>query len=508
MVSDDPATSMIMLEHIWSYLVFGILILYCLCLLIITVYCLMQFHLLYYYRTRKGDYLAGLGMSDLTTFPLVTIQLPIYNERYVIKRLLEAVTSFDYPKDLMEIHILDDSTDDTTEIIAKEVEKYRHYGFAIEHIRRRDRSGYKAGALKSATPDAKGEYIAIFDADFLPAPDFLQRTLHHFKDKNVGIVQTRWDHLNQNYSLLTKVQALQLNVHFTVEQLGRTAGDLLSQFNGTAGIWRKKTIHDAGGWEADTLTEDLDLSYRAQLKGWKVVYLEDVVSPAELPSEINGLRSQQYRWMKGGAETAKKVLPRVWSSSLTIRQKLHATMHLLGSSIFIAVFCLGTFSVPLALSMGRLGVDLSFLVVFLISLPAIVSVYFVANVQVAWPKDLWWRRISKFLFLFPIFLAMSMALSLHNSIAVIQGYLGASSPFVRTPKFDITRIGQHISEKVYFHRGWSKISVLEGVFMLYFGGAALWTYFYGDTSFLIMHILLCMGYGMLFYFSLRSVFSS
>ena len=281
------------------------LVVYSVGLMAITIYCLLQFHLLYYYKTKKNKYLLQVNTphDESLDLPIVTIQLPIFNERYVVQRLLTSITALDYPKSKMEIQVLDDSTDDTVEITAKEVEKYSEQGFDIKHITRTDRTGYKAGALKSATTFAKGEFIAIFDADFLPEEDFLMKTMKHFADPKIGVVQTRWEHLNQNYSLLTRVQAFQLNVHFTVEQLGRKVGNLLLQFNGTAGVWRKETINDAGGWEADTLTEDLDLSYRAQLKGWKIIYLEDVTSPAELPSEMNGLRSQQFRWMKGGAET-------------------------------------------------------------------------------------------------------------------------------------------------------------------------------------------------------------
>jgi len=220
------------------------LVIYCVSLMAITIYCLLQFHLLFYYKLRKGKYVADIKAlkSGDDALPMVTIQLPIFNERYVVKRLLESITSLDYPKELMEIQLLDDSTDDTVDISAEEVMKYQAQGFDIKHVRRENRQGYKAGALKEATEDAKGEFIAIFDADFLPKADFLRKTLSHFENEKVGIVQTRWEHLNQDYSLLTKVQALQLNVHFTVEQLGRKVGNLLLQFNGTAGVWRKETI--------------------------------------------------------------------------------------------------------------------------------------------------------------------------------------------------------------------------------------------------------------------------
>ena len=336
----------------------------------------------------------------------------------------------------------------------------------------------------------------------------MKDTLPHFSNPEVGVVQTRWEHLNQDYSLLTKVQALQLNVHFTVEQLGRKLGNLFLQFNGTAGIWRKKTIEDAGGWEADTLTEDLDLSYRAQLKGWKIIYLEDVVAPAELPSEINGLKSQQYRWMKGGAETAKKVLPKVWKSSMSFRQKVHASIHLLGSTVFLAVFAIGLFSVPLAMTFRPMGYDASYFTVFLVGLCSIIVVYYVANVQVAWPKENKWKMVIKFLILFPIFLALSMGLSFHNSIAVIQGYLGKKSAFIRTPKFNVVQMSDQIIGKNYFSKKLSKITMWEGFFTIYFSMGLIWGIVNQEPTFILMHLILALGYGLIFYFSVKNALIS
>jgi cellulose synthase/poly-beta-1,6-N-acetylglucosamine synthase-like glycosyltransferase len=281
---------------------YGVFLIYVLALTYITVYCLMQLNLLYHYKRyhSKNNASEIPRAENDENLPYVTIQLPIFNEMYVVERLIDNIVQFDYPKSKFEIHVLDDSTDETVEITRKKVEEYKAKGFNIEQICRTDRIGYKAGALKEATKKAKGEFIAIFDADFLPRPDFLRSTIPQFNDPKVGVVQTRWEHINQDYSILTRLQALQLNVHFTVEQQGRRAGNYFLQFNGTAGVWRKETIDDAGGWEADTLTEDLDLSIRAQLKGWEIVYLEKFGSPAELPAEMNGLKSQQFRWMKGG----------------------------------------------------------------------------------------------------------------------------------------------------------------------------------------------------------------
>ena len=340
-----------------SVIAYTVLAVYTMALLYITVYCLMQFNLLYHYKKHQREeeqppseaekrsqaYTRQLAVAtshnhkhasthrlnadvgllleeeeEIPAYPFVTVQLPIYNEMYVVERLIDNIAHFDYPHDRFEIHILDDSTDETVEIVRRKVQEYKAKGLLIEQIRREKRQGFKAGALRDGMQYANGEFLAIFDADFLPRPDFLKRTIPFFEDDNVGVVQTRWEHINQDYSLITKLQALQLNVHFTVEQVGRMAGDYMLQFNGTAGVWRRETIDDAGGWEADTLTEDFDLSIRAQLKGWKIKYLEEVGSPAELPAEMNAFKSQQFRWMKGGAETARKMLPTVWRWPLPV----------------------------------------------------------------------------------------------------------------------------------------------------------------------------------------------
>lgn len=471
-------------------------------LALVTLFCLMQFHLLsqYVLKTKGTQKAPQLNEQDL---PFVTIQLPIYNERYVVKRLIDNIVKFDYPKDRYEIHILDDSTDDTLAISEALVKQYTAEGYHIKLITRSDRTGYKAGALKHGMQYAKGEFIAIFDADFMPEPDFLRKTLPHFANDEVGVVQTRWAHINQDYSLITELQAFQLNVHFTVEQRGRQAGNYMLQFNGTAGLWRATAIEDAGGWEADTLTEDLDLSYRAQMRGWKIVFLEDVTSPAELPAEMNGLKSQQHRWMKGGAETAKKMLPTVWKSDLTIHRKLHATLHLLSSSVFLCVFLIGVFSVPMLFYIAPLGVDTRHLSVFMIGLLSIAIVYYVANVNVAWPNKSYLAKILKFVLLFPIFLAVSMGLSLHNSIAVLQGYLGQKSAFVRTPKFDIKAQKDSFVKAAYRSSKIDLITIAEGIFALYFIGGIVAGILLGEETFLLFHLLLTVGYGTTFFYSVK-----
>ncbi len=482
-----------------------ILIIYIAALAYITIYCLSQLHLLYHYKKnhwyKKNDFQNLTTQSD--SFPFVTIQLPIFNEMYVVERLIDKVVEFDYPKDRYEIHLLDDSTDETLEISQRKVNEYKAKGFNIELLTREDRKGYKAGALKEGMKKAKGEFIAIFDADFLPKKDFLKATIPHFKDEKVGIVQTRWEHINQDYSIITKLQALQLNVHFTVEQSGRKAGNFMLQFNGTAGIWRRETIEDAGGWEADTLTEDLDLSYRAQLKGWQIIYLEKFGSPAELPAEMNGLKSQQFRWMKGGAENARKLLPKVWKSQLNFSQKIQATSHLMSSGVFLFVFVAGVFSVPLIFAIKSLGFDSRYFGVFLISLLCVISVYYVANVQAELKKESYGKMLLKFVLLFPIFLSLSMGLSLHNTVAVIQGYIGKKSPFIRTPKFNIKGLADNFNKRNYLARKLPWTTIVEGLLAIYFLGGILGGLYIDNTAFLLFHVLLAFGFGTICFYSIR-----
>ncbi|MCL4130542.1 UNVERIFIED_CONTAM: hypothetical protein GTU68_034570 [Idotea baltica] len=279
---------------------------------------------------------------------MVTIQLPVFNELYVVERLIDTVVLIDYPLGKMEIQVLDDSTDESFDIAATKVAEWKAKGVNIKHVKRPERIGFKAGALAYGLELAEGEFTAIFDADFVPDPTFLQRTLPQFKDDKVGVVQTRWEHLNEDYSLLTRLQAFGLNAHFSIEQGGRNASSHFINFNGTAGVWRNTCIAEAGGWESDTLTEDLDLSYRAQLKGWKFVYKEKIGSPAELPAAMTALKNQQYRWTKGAAECAVKNLPRVFANKeMTFGSKIHALFHLLSSFVFVCVIATAVLSVPL-----------------------------------------------------------------------------------------------------------------------------------------------------------------
>ena len=478
---------------------------YTLAIIYITVYCLMQVQLLYFY-TRPKVQEKGL-LADLQSpkkLPFVTIQLPIFNERYVVERLIDNIAKMDYPKECFEIQVLDDSTDETVEISRRKVEEYKGKGYNIELVHRIDRQGYKAGALRDGLHKAKGKLVAIFDADFLPNPDFLKKTVSYFNNENVGVVQTRWEHINKDYSLLTQMQAMQLDVHFTVEQRGRKDGKCLLQFNGTAGLWRRETIDDAGGWEADTLTEDLDLSYRAQIKGWKIIYLQDVTSPAELPAEMNGLKSQQFRWTKGGAETARKMLPTIWQSNLSRRQKIHASAHLLSSSVFISILLTAVLSVPLMFLFEHHADEFSYGYVFYIALVGVSMVYYVANVHAIPRERTYLRSVLKFLFLFPVFLSLSMGLSLHNTIAAIQGLLGKQTAFIRTPKFNIIGISDTFKKQHYYTQKIDFTTIMEGLLAVYFAIAVYYGFFVlNNIPFVVYHSMLAFGFGTIFYYSIR-----
>lgn len=467
----------------------------------ITLFCGMQFHLLWYYlQTGKPKNPEPLPTRAL---PQVTVQLPVYNEQYVVERLIDCIAGLDYPQDKLFIQVLDDSTDETAELARSRVAHWAAQGFSIDWIHRDDRSGYKAGALQAATAAARGDLIAIFDADFLPGADFLLKTIPYFENPEVGAVQVRWEHLNESYSLLTRLQAMQLNVHFTIEQAGRQAGNCFRQFNGTAGIWRRQAMEAAGGWHADTLTEDLDLSYRAQLKGWKIAYLEHYAAPAELPVEMNGLKSQQYRWMKGGAENARKWLPAIWQAKLPFYVKMHASAQLLSSGVFVMVLLCGLSSIPLIPAMREQTWNLRGFAFFLSGLLAVAVIYFTANVMPHERKTGILRRGFRFLCLFPVFLTMSMGLSLHNSVAVLEGYAGIRTPFVRTPKYNIRSGKDSFRRRAYLSHRLPWTTVVEGLLSLLFACAVAWGFALEEYAFVVFHAMLSLGFGSICGYSIR-----
>lgn len=483
-------------------LAYFFVLVYLAALLFITLYALFEFQLLFSYL-KKYRKLKAFKPAKVTEWPYVTIQLPLFNELYVVERLIDDICKIDYPADRLEIQVLDDSTDESIQIAKNKVEYYASQGINIKYIHRTNRVGYKAGALKEGLETAKGEFITIFDADFLPQPDFLKNCIPYFQNPKIGVVQTRWGHINEDYSLLTMLQAFQLNVHFTIEQTGRQSSNHFLQFNGTAGTWRKATIVDAGGWHSDTLTEDLDLSFRAQLKGWQIYYIQDIISPAELPAEMNGLKSQQARWMKGGAEVARKLIPVIKNSHLSFWQKAHAIMLLLGSSLFLFVLLLAIVSVPISFLVSRFGINSKIFAFGLLGTLTVLIVHFVANVGIAWKEKSLPISIIRFLALFPLFLIFSMGLSLHNSVAVIEGWRGKKSAFVRTPKFNIKTIRDRLSHHKYLTHTISWKTWVEGLLAAYFTYAVYYGVQTKNTHFIFFHVALAIGFFSIFIYTLK-----
>ncbi|MGA3170292.1 MAG: cellulose synthase family protein [Chthoniobacteraceae bacterium] len=370
--------------------------------------------------------------------PRVTVQLPIFNELYVVERLLDYVSKLDYPRELLQIQVLDDSTDETREISAEKVEQMREKGFDIDHVHRVDRTGFKAGALKAGLETCKGEFILILDADFLPPPNLLMETIHFFTDPQIGMIQSRWGHVNRTYSLLTRVQAMFLDGHLVLEQTARSRAGRFFNFNGTAGLWRRTCIENSGGWQHDTLTEDLDLSYRAQLKGWKFVYLADLVTPAELPAEINGFKSQQHRWTKGSIQTCKKLLPAIWHSDLPILIKLESTAHLTSNFAYLLLAFLCVLLHPISGGLGS-GIWRTVLLDIPIFIAASLSacVFYACAQRVLYPRT-WMKEIL----LLPLLVALGIGLAINNARAVLEALFNHASEFTRTPKYGIMRKDQ------------------------------------------------------------------
>jgi cellulose synthase/poly-beta-1,6-N-acetylglucosamine synthase-like glycosyltransferase len=411
----------------------SILALYYLILGVLALYGVHRMMLVWaYWRTGSEN---SATPAEPTSWPVVTIQLPIFNELYVAERLIDAVCAIDYPRDLLEIQVLDDSTDETRACVARHVNKFRQQGFDIHHLHRENRDGFKAGALAAGIEVARGEFIAVFDADFIPTVDFLRRSVPCFQDEEVGMVQARWGHLNRNYSLLTRVQAVLLDGHFVVEHAARHGLGCFFNFNGTAGIWRRRAIEEAGGWEHDTLTEDLDLSYRAQLKGWKFHYLSDLVVPAELPADINAYKSQQHRWAKGSVQTGRKLLLRVLRSPLPWRTKLEAFIHLTNNSTYLLMIALSALIFPaMYLRRGEelwklLAIDLPLFTAASVS----VFIFYAVSQRATCGKSPWHRR----LWLMPALMGVGIGLAVNNSRAVLEGLFLDGGVFHRTPKLNI-----------------------------------------------------------------------
>jgi cellulose synthase/poly-beta-1,6-N-acetylglucosamine synthase-like glycosyltransferase len=400
-------------------------------LVILAVYGWHRYYLVYLYMKHKDRQPEPAG--QFAVLPPVTIQLPIYNEMYVADRLIDAVCELDYPRELLEIQVLDDSTDETRAVAEQAVRRNAARGIDITYLHRTDRTGYKAGALEAGLRIAKGEYIAIFDADFTPTVDFLRRTIPFFTDPQVALIQARWGHINQDYSLLTKIQSILLDGHFVLEHGGRNRSGLFFNFNGTAGIWRRTAIDDAGGWQHDTLTEDLDLSYRAQLRGWRFVFLHDLVAPAEVPVEMNSFKSQQHRWAKGSIQTCMKLLPKILRSNQPLGVKAEAFFHLSANFNYLLMCVL---SVLMAPSMV-IRYDMGWYEMLLIDVPLFfAATASVANFYMVCQRELHrdWATRLKYL---PFLMSIGIGLTVNNTRAVIEALFNKPSEFARTPKYRI-----------------------------------------------------------------------
>jgi cellulose synthase/poly-beta-1,6-N-acetylglucosamine synthase-like glycosyltransferase len=377
-------------------------------------------------------------LAHFEQLPVVTVQLPLFNEIYVVERLLKSVSELVYPRDRLQIQVLDDSTDETRDLTRSCVGQLSRRGFDVELIHRTNRVGYKAGALETGLVSARGDFVCILDADFVPQPGLLKETVHFFTDPKVGMIQTRWGHLNRGYSLLTRVQAMFLDGHLLLEQVARSRSGRFFNFNGTAGLWRKSCIQESGGWQHDTLTEDLDLSYRAQLEGWKFIFLTDVVTPAELPVDMNGFKSQQHRWTKGSIQTCKKLLPRIWRSHLPWPIKIEATGHLTSNFAYLLLACLCVLLHP---STG--GPQSGWLRMLLIDVPIFLTASLsVAVFYICAQRELHPRTWMKEILLLPALLALGVGLSINNARAVLEAVFNHKSEFKRTPKYGIEHKSQ------------------------------------------------------------------
>jgi cellulose synthase/poly-beta-1,6-N-acetylglucosamine synthase-like glycosyltransferase len=451
---------------------------------ILSFYGLHRYVMVYlFHKHHKRDLAPKARFEEL---PRVTVQIPAYNEMYVIERVIDAVCAFDYPADKLDVQVLDDSTDETQKIARNAVERWREQGVDIDYIHRTDRTGFKAGALENGLKTAKGEFVAVFDVDFVPEPDFLQRSVHYFTDPKVGMVQGRWEHLNREYSFLTRTQAIFLDGHFILESFTRFLSGRFFNFNGTAGILRRKAIEDAGGWEHDTLTEDLDLSYRAQIKGWKFVFVPDLTVPAELPVEIQSFKAQQCRWAKGAMQTCKKVLVKVLKGDFDAGEKMETWYHLTGNISYPLMVILSVILFPALIVRYNQGwfqlltIDLP---LFILSFSS-VSTFYITS-QRALHKD--WRKRILYL---PGLMAVGIGMTIPGSKAVLEGAFGIKSAFIRTPKFSVAgNKGEWMSKK---YRGdISFTTILEIAFGLYFLFVTLYAFdlgIYGVIPFLLLFV--------------------
>jgi cellulose synthase/poly-beta-1,6-N-acetylglucosamine synthase-like glycosyltransferase len=454
---------------------------------ILSVYGVHRYEIIHtYFKHRKKA--MGEPPQRFEQLPPVTIQLPLYNERYVVERLIDEVVKIEYPKELLQIQVLDDSNDDTAPFAEALVDRYRALGYPIEYHHRTSRHGYKAGALQEGLESATGELVAIFDADFCPPADFLQRTVHYFADPSIGVVQTRWSYLNRDYNFLTEVEAMLLDGHFILEHGARSRAGYFFNFNGTAGILRKKMIADAGGWQHDTLTEDSDLSYRAQLKGWRFVYLPGLDCPSELPVEMHGFQVQQSRWAKGLTQVARKLLPAIMRADVSKRVKAEAFMHLTPNFSYPLMIVMSALMLPVMIVRFYMGLWQ----MVLIDLPLIaasfwsISLFYVVAQRELYPKN--WKRS---ILMLPMLMAVGVGLTIINTRAVLEALMGIQTSFARTPKFAIGERQVNLETKKYRRRsGWLPYAeILVGAYFAAMIVFAIQTFNYLATPFLLLFVL-------------------
>lgn len=437
---------------------------------ILSILCIYGWHRIHItYLFRKYARRVPEPEQRFDDLPVVTVQLPVFNEKFVVERLIDAALAIRYPKDKLEIQVLDDSTDETRALAAARVERAQNDGFLIHYLHRSDRVGFKAGALEAGMQLARGDFIAIFDADFIPNPEILMESIHYFTDEKVGMVQTRWEHLNRKQNTLTQIQAILLDAHFMIEHAGRCYSDRFFNFNGTAGIWRKQAILDAGGWHHDTLTEDLDLSYRAQIKGWRFLFLPDLTCPAELPTDMLAFKSQQHRWAKGSIQVMRKLLPKIWRSSVPLKVKVEATFHLTGNLAYLLML-INTLLFVIPSMVVRQELDWRFILFIdgpLFLLASVSFIHFYLSSQHAIFQSIKGRK--RFI---PALMALGIGLGLNNTRAVLSGLFGGESEFVRTPKTGAGTHNKHAMVPYVSKReAWAYAEVLIGVL---YSGAILW----------------------------------
>ena len=471
----------------WNWFDLALLLPYFAVMLVLALYGIHRYQLCWLYFKHRKSY-SPIPPKQFDELPRVTIQLPIFNEQFVIDRLVEAVCALDYPKDKLEIQVLDDSTDETTEVASNIVERYAALGHPIVYIHRTNRHGFKAGALDAGLKAAKGEFIAIFDADFVPPSDWIMRVIHHFAEPDVGMVQTRWTHLNRDYSLLTRIEAILLDGHFVLEHGARARSGDFFNFNGTAGMWRRQAIQDGGGWQHDTLTEDTDLSYRSQITGWRFKYQPEIECPSELPIEMTAFKTQQARWAKGLIQTSIKMLPRIWRSDVPRRIKIEAVYHLTANISYPLMIVMSALLIPAMICRFYQG----WFQMLLIDVPlftassASIAVFYLASQRELYPKT--WMRT--FLYL-PFLMALGIGLTVTNSKAVMEAIFGIKSAFVRTPKYRVEQKGQKSKAAKYRKR--LKLAPWIELFIgCYFLAAILYTFSnhnYFTAPFLILFVL-------------------